>query len=98
MDETSLSLLDRARQVSDSESWNHLVELYAPLLRNWLRRYQVQDSDAEDIVQEVLAVVARELPAFQHSDRAGAPVQQAHPLIPACPWSSKATCVTACWN
>ena len=72
MDETSLSLLDRLRQTSDAESWSRLVYLYRPLLKRWLRRYEVQDSDADDIVQEVLTAVLNELPRFQHNQRVGA--------------------------
>jgi RNA polymerase sigma factor (sigma-70 family) len=72
MDETSLSLLDRIRETSDSESWDRLVSLYRPLLIRWMRRYEVQDSDAEDIVQEVFAVVLNDLPIFQHNQRTGA--------------------------
>jgi RNA polymerase sigma-70 factor (ECF subfamily) len=67
--ETSLSLLARARQPSDSESWNRLAALYTPLLRRWLRTHDVQDADADDLMQEVLAVVARELPEFDHQQR-----------------------------
>ena len=72
MNETSLSLLDRIRETSDSESWNRLVALYAPLLKRWLRRYEIQDSDAEDITQEVMSVLLNELPKFQHNRRTGA--------------------------
>lgn len=49
-----------------------LVELYSPLLRNWLRRYDVSETDAEDVVQEVLAIVVREMPNFHHDLRRGA--------------------------
>lgn len=72
MNETSLSLLDRVRQSADSESWDRLVGLYTPLLKRWLGRYEIQHSDAEDIVQEVLAAVVADLPKFQHSQRTGA--------------------------
>lgn len=72
MDRTSLSLLERLRRESDPRSWARLVELYTPLLRRWLARYQVQDTDAEDLVQEVLMVVVRELPEFEHNQRTGA--------------------------
>jgi hypothetical protein len=33
MSETSLSLLARVCRLGDSDSWNRLAELYAPLLR-----------------------------------------------------------------
>jgi RNA polymerase sigma-70 factor (ECF subfamily) len=72
MNETSLSLLASIRQSGDSESWNRLVELYAPLMRNWLRAYEVNGADAEDLIQEVLTVVFQELPSFKHNARTGA--------------------------
>jgi RNA polymerase sigma-70 factor (ECF subfamily) len=72
MDETSLSLLARVRQPTDSSSWERLVNLYAPLMREWLRPYGVQDSDADDLIQEVLAIVAREISHFDHNQRPGA--------------------------
>ena len=70
--ETSLSLLDRLRASPDDADWSRLVEVYAPLLRVWLTRAGVQPNDADDLVQEVLLVVHRELPAFQHNQRSGA--------------------------
>ena len=70
--ETSLSLLDRLRASPDDADWSQLVELYTPLLRAWLTRSQVQAADVDDLIQEVLLVVHRELPAFQHNQRQGA--------------------------
>jgi RNA polymerase sigma-70 factor (ECF subfamily) len=71
--ETSLSLLDRLGSQGDDESWQRLVDVYAPLLRGWLRRYDtLQPADADDLVQEVLLTVTRELPRFEHNRRPGA--------------------------
>lgn len=72
MSETSLSLLDRARGDVSDESWRHLAGAYSPLLRAWLLRFKVSTTDADDLVQEVLLTVVRELPRFEHSGRAGA--------------------------
>lgn len=72
MDNTSLSLIARCRQSSDNDGWNRIVALYKPLLRRWLSAYEVQDADADDLIQEVLAVVARELSTFDHNQRDGA--------------------------
>lgn len=69
---TSLSLLDRASKSDDSESWDRLVAIYAPLLRRWLSTYDVQHADADDLIQEVLTAVWRELPSFCHNQRIGA--------------------------
>ncbi len=72
MTETPVSLLERLRLRPDAASWQRLIELYAPLLRSWLRRYNLQPADAEDVVQEVLTVLVRELPQFHHDLRRGA--------------------------
>ena len=72
MPETSVSLLERLRLQPDSASWQRLVDLYTPLLRDWLRRYALQPSDADDVTQDVMAVVVREMPSFRHDLRAGA--------------------------
>ena len=72
MNSTSISLLNRLQQTDDSKNWNRLVELYAPLLRLWLRKYDVQPSDADDLVQEVLMAVSKDLKSFDHSGRPGA--------------------------
>ena len=72
MHETSLSLLNRLRRSPESESWDRLVKLYAPLIRAWLRKYDVQDSDADDLVQEVLLAVSKDLRKFEHGGQPGA--------------------------
>jgi RNA polymerase sigma-70 factor (ECF subfamily) len=72
MHETSLSLLERLRQSPENEGWNRLADLYTPLIRAWLRRYDVQDSDANDLVQEVLLAISKDLGKFEHAGRPGA--------------------------
>ena len=69
---TSLSLLDRVIHSPDSEPWERLVAVYHPLLMRWLRSYDVQPADAEDLIQEVLTVVVQEVGSFDHNDRTGA--------------------------
>jgi RNA polymerase sigma-70 factor (ECF subfamily) len=74
MDEamTSLSLLDRLCQAANSADWDQLVRAYSPLLSKWAGRYEVQAADVEDLVQDVLLVVMRELPSFRHNQQPGA--------------------------
>lgn len=72
MSVTSASLLDRLHENKDPSAWSRLVELYSPLIRSWLRKHSVQDNDADDLTQEVLAVVVRRLPDFRHNQRTGA--------------------------
>lgn len=71
MNETSLSLLDRLRCSDESANWNRLVEVYTPLIRAWLRKYDVQDNDVDDLSQEVLLAVSKDLKAFEHQGQAG---------------------------
>src|SRR5437870_2279853 len=74
MHETSASLLDRLRRPKAGEAdWRRLVDLYTPLIRGWLRRHaDLPPGDADDVVQDVLAVVVRRLPDFEHNQRTGA--------------------------
>jgi RNA polymerase sigma factor (sigma-70 family) len=72
MSETSLSLLQRLRVEPDDASWKRLVDLYTPLLQKWLRRHFLLEADAEDLVQEVMAVLVREVPRFEHTGQPGA--------------------------
>lgn len=72
MSRTSLSLLNRAAAKNDSQSWNHLAELYQPLLQRWVASFGISPTDSEDLIQDVLATVFRELPEFQHNQRTGA--------------------------
>ncbi len=71
MELTSLSLLDRVRLRPDEDAWRRLVDVYTPLVRGWLGRYALAGPDADDLVQEVLAVVVRRLPEFRHAERPG---------------------------
>jgi RNA polymerase sigma-70 factor (ECF subfamily) len=69
---TPISLLERLRLRPDAESWQRLVDLYAPLVGGWLRAQSVQPADADDLTQEVLGTLVRELPTFRHDLRQGA--------------------------
>jgi RNA polymerase sigma-70 factor (ECF subfamily) len=65
MHPTSLSLLERLRKARpDSSDWGRLNGVYLPLIRAWLGRVPGLGGEADDLAQEVLAVVAREIPAF----------------------------------
>jgi hypothetical protein len=72
MAETSVSLLERLCLEPTEDAWKRFVGLYAPLIRGWLKCYQVKDEDAEDLGQEVMAVVVRELAHFRHNSQCGA--------------------------
>ena len=72
MIDTSPSLLDRLSRRPDDADWRRLVTLYTPVLHAWLRPHGLQASDLDDLTQEALGVVVRELPDFRHNRRPGA--------------------------
>jgi RNA polymerase sigma-70 factor (ECF subfamily) len=69
---TSHSLLEQARDRADGASWRKVVDLYAPLIRAWVRPNVRQPADVEDVVQDVLTQLVGELPGFAHNGRPGA--------------------------
>jgi RNA polymerase sigma-70 factor (ECF subfamily) len=63
--ETSVSLLERLAGAPTDDDWRLLLDLYQPLLRAWLARAGAPLADADDLVQEVLLVVFREVGGFE---------------------------------
>jgi RNA polymerase sigma factor (sigma-70 family) len=55
---TRPSLVLRLRDPADGAAWAEFVELYEPLVYRLARAKGLQDADARDITQEVLAAVA----------------------------------------
>jgi RNA polymerase sigma-70 factor (ECF subfamily) len=72
MSVTSATLLERLRDARDADAWNRLVELYSPLIRMWAERLNVRGADADDLIQDVMAVVVRRFPEFVHPEKPGA--------------------------
>src|SRR5262245_9496651 len=72
MPDTSLSLLEQLRTAPNDAAWRRLVGLYTPLIHGWLRRHGVAVADADDLTQDVMAVLVRELPQSRHAGRRGA--------------------------
>jgi RNA polymerase sigma-70 factor (ECF subfamily) len=70
--DTSLSLLEQLRLQPNEGSWQRLVDVYTPVLHSWLRRHLLPHADVDDLVQDILTVVTRELPRFEHNNRPGA--------------------------
>jgi len=68
--ETSKSLLLRAG-AGDAVAWERLVGLYQPMIHGWLLRHLIHAQEAEDLTQDVLAVLVRELARFSHAGRPG---------------------------
>ena len=63
--ETSVSLLGRLGGTPTDDDWRRLDDLYRPLLRAWMARAGVPASDVDDLSQDVLLVVFREVGGFE---------------------------------
>lgn len=68
---TSRTLLARVRHADDRLAWQEFVDRYAPRIFHWCRRYQLQESDAADVTQEVLVKLVRAMQSFQYDPRRG---------------------------
>ena len=65
MDTTSLSLLERLKHAKpDASEWHRLRDIYSPMIRQWLSRLPNLHQEVDDLTQEVLVVLFRELPSF----------------------------------
>jgi len=68
---TRPSLLVRIRDSRDAQAWCQFVDLYAPLIHGFGRKHGLQDADAADLTQEVLAIVARSVQKLEYDSRRG---------------------------
>lgn len=70
-DATRPSLLLRLRDTSDSEAWRTFVETYAPPVYAYGRKLGLQDADAADVAQDVLAQMVRSMRGFEYDRERG---------------------------
>ena len=68
---TRASLLLRIRDRSDQASWSMFVEIYGPLVFLFAKRCGLQESDAADLVQEVMSSVAGGIGRFEYDPKLG---------------------------
>jgi RNA polymerase sigma-70 factor (ECF subfamily) len=65
-DSTSITLLQRLKRPDNSAAWERFVALYTPLLFHWLRGAGLNEHDAADLVQDILAKLVVKLPTFEY--------------------------------
>ena len=65
--DTSLTLLQRLRtSPADEESWQAFVKRYGGKIHSWCRGWGLQASDAEDVTQNVLLELSRQMQQFEY--------------------------------
>lgn len=67
--ETRPSLLIRVRDPADQPAWHEFVEIYWPVIVRLARQNGLQESDAEDVAQEVLLAVAKAVEQREHDPK-----------------------------
>src|SRR4030095_11523845 len=70
-DHTRASLLARLRESEDQTAWREFFDIYWPLLFSVSRRSGLTDADAQDVAQDVLGMVARQMPEFRYDPARG---------------------------
>ncbi len=64
---TSATLLGRLRcQPADEEAWSVFVDRYGARIYGWCRRWNLQDADARDVTQAVLARLCIKMRTFTY--------------------------------
>src|SRR5260370_9081239 len=62
---TSPTLLGRLRVApNDEQAWRAFVERYGPKIYGWCKQWRLNDSDAEDVAQNVLLNLSKRLRTF----------------------------------
>ena len=65
--QTSHTLLQRACDTRDEQAWEEFVRHYRRFIRYILREMEVDANDLEDLTQQVLVNLTRELPSYDRS-------------------------------
>ena len=71
MENTRHSLIERLGG-GEQSAWDEVNEIYRPMIRKWLSSFRLQPSDVEDMTQEVLTVLVRQIGDFRHNGQVGA--------------------------
>lgn len=68
---TQRTLLNRLRNLDDNESWRRFFDLYWRLLYNFARKSGLDDTAAQEVVQDTVVSMARKMPEFQYDPARG---------------------------
>src|SRR5262245_50851089 len=68
---TRQSLLSRLRNWDDQESWREFFDMYWRLIHGLAMKCGLTDSEAQDVVQETMLSVAKQMPGFKYDPALG---------------------------
>jgi len=67
--QTRPSLLNRLKQGDDTESWNEFYRIYGKLARDFAIQAGLNDTEADEVVQDTAIAVARHLPEYRYDPK-----------------------------
>jgi RNA polymerase sigma factor (sigma-70 family) len=68
---TRRSLLTRLKDWDDAEGWREFFDTYGKLIYHFARKAGLNDAEAQDVVQETLLVIAKQMPDFRYDSSKG---------------------------
>ena len=63
---THASLLERLKDLEDQDSWQQFYTTYRKLIFSFVLKHGLSGTEAEEVVQETVITVARNLPEFRY--------------------------------
>jgi RNA polymerase sigma factor (sigma-70 family) len=67
MRSTSATLVQRLRNLDDKSGWGRFLVQYRPRLIAWCKQHGLNREESEDVAQDVMTRLVRNLPNFQYS-------------------------------
>jgi DNA-directed RNA polymerase specialized sigma24 family protein len=65
--ETSLTLMEMLREdPRNTVAWDRFVRRYYPKIHRWCRSWGLQEADAEDVAQDVIAKLTQKMASFRY--------------------------------
>jgi len=68
---TRQSLLTRLKNWDDAEGWREFFNTYGKLIYRFAMKAGLSDAESQDVVQETLLVVAKQMPGFRYDPAKG---------------------------
>ncbi|MFM1802707.1 MAG: hypothetical protein RJA81_2059 [Planctomycetota bacterium] len=63
---TRQTLLEKARNWADQQTWNEMIRLYSPMLERWSHRWLENRDDAAELHQRIWLEVAQRIQTFRY--------------------------------
>lgn len=68
---TRTTLLARLKDWDDQRSWQEFFDIYWPLIYQFARKGGLTDAEAQDVVQETMMAVSKQMPRFAYNPALG---------------------------